>query len=248
MIDLAWEGCINVRDLGGLQAGDGAAIRRGAIVRADNIRALTPAGWDSLAAYGIRRIVDLRLQRELDDDAAGEPPVEVVHISVLGDFDEATVAYYDARLDEATDSASYLAWSYGDFLERYQGKFALAVEAIADAPAGGVVVHCAGGKDRTGLVAALALRVADVSIADIAADYAKSEANLAPRHAGWFAAAADETATRRLRLLLATPASSMSTVLETLEARHGSVADYLVSGGASPDALERLRGRLLVAP
>ena len=185
MIDLAWEGCINVRDLGGLQAGDGAAIRRGAIVRADNIRALTPAGWDALAAYGICRIVDLRLQRELDDDAVGGAPVEVVHISVLGDFDKATLAYYDARLDEATDSALYLSWSYGDFLERYHAEFALAVSAVADSPAGGVLVHCVEGKDRTGLVVALALRVAGVAIADIAADYAKSEANLAPRHAAW---------------------------------------------------------------
>ena len=248
MIDLAWEGCLNVRDLGGLPAGDGAAIRPGAIVRADSIRALTPAGWDALAAYGIRRIVDLRLQRELDDDAPSEAPVEVVHISVLGDFDKATLAYYDARLDEASDSASYLAWSYGDFLERYHAEFALSVAAVADSPAGGVLVHCVEGKDRTGLVVALALRVADVAIADIAADYAKSAANLAPRHAAWIAEAADEAAARRLRLLLATPASAMSTALETLEARYGSASGYLISGGIPAESLERLRGRLLVAP
>ena len=63
-----------------------------------------------------------------------------------------------------------------------------------------------------------------------------------------FAAAADETAARRLRLLLATPASAMSTVLETLEARYGSAAEYLISGGVAAESLERLRGRLLVAP
>ena len=119
VIDLAWEGCLNVRDLGGLQAGSGRVVRLGALVRADNVRTLTAAGWDALVAYGIRRIVDLRLQHELDADAAGESPVEVVHISVLGDFDGDTLAFYDAKLDEATDAAAYLAWSYGDFLERY---------------------------------------------------------------------------------------------------------------------------------
>ena len=91
-------------------------------MRADNVRTLTPAGWDALVAYGIRRVVDLRLQHELDADGAGEAPVEVVHVSVLGDFDGDTLAFYDAKLDEATDAASYLAWSYGDFLERYHAQ------------------------------------------------------------------------------------------------------------------------------
>ncbi len=246
MIDLAWEGCLNVRDLGGLHAGNGSVVRRGALVRADNVRTLTAAGWDALVAYGIRRVVDLRLQRELEGDAAGEAPVEVVHISVLGDFDGDTLAFYDAKLDQATDAASYLAWSYCDFLERYHGKFALAVEAIADAPEGGVVVHCMGGKDRTGLIAALVLRDVGVSIAEIADDYAKSEVNLEPRHSAWLAAAADdEAAAHRLRMLLPTPASVMSEVLETVEARYGTVAAYLQAGGVSAEALERLRRRLL---
>ena len=247
MIDLAWEGCLNVRDLGGLRTADGSVIRRGAIVRADNVQALTASGWDSLVAYGISRIVDLRLQSELDADEAGEPPVEVVHISVFGDFDGETLAYYDARLDEAIDSTAYMAWSYSDFLERYRRNFALAIEAVADAPAGGVVVHCAGGKDRTGLLAALVLRDAGVEIADIAADYAKSEANLQPRHAAWLAGAPDEAARHRLRILLPTPAAAMVEVLETVEARHGSVAGYLRAGGVPAEALERLRGRLLEA-
>jgi protein-tyrosine phosphatase len=245
VIDLSWEGCLNVRDLGGLRAGNGSVIRRGALVRADNVRTLTASGWDALVAYGIRRVVDLRLQNELDTDTAGEAPVEVVHVSVLGDFDGDTLAFYDAKLDEATDAASYLAWSYVDFLERYHRNFALAVEAVADASEGGVVVHCMGGKDRTGLIAALVLRDAGVSIPEIAADYARSEVNLEPRHASWLAAASDEAAAHRLRMLLPTPAAAMAEVLETVETRHGTVAGYLRAGGVSAEALERLRGRLL---
>ena len=216
-------------------------------MRADNVRTLTPAGWDALVAYGIRRVVDLRLQHELDADAVGEAPVEVVHVSVLGDFDGDTLAFYDAKLDEATDPTAYLAWSYGDFLERYHRNFALAVEAVADAPEGGVVVHCMGGKDRTGLIAALVLRDAGVSIAEIAADYAKSEVNLEPRHA----CVARRRRRRRGRRLTGSacccrrPLRSMAEVLETVEARHGTVAGYLQAGGVSAEALERLRGRLL---
>jgi protein-tyrosine phosphatase len=245
--DLAWEGCVNVRDPGGLPAGD-SVIRTGAIVRADNIRTLSAAGRQALVDYGISRIVDLRLRRELDEDEGGDAPVEVVHISVLGDFDEETLAYYDGKLDQATDSASYLAWSYLDFLDRFHANFGAAIDAVADAPPGGVVVHCAGGKDRTGLIVALALRLAGVSIADLAADYAKSEANLAARHEEWLAAAPDAAAAHRLRILLATPAAAMTEVLETVEARHGSVAAYLRAGGVSAEALEQLRGRLLESP
>ena len=159
MIDLAWEGCLNVRDLGGLQAGNGSAIRRGAHgarrQRPDADR--RPAGMPS-SPTGSAGSSTSGCSTSSTRTPAGEPPVEVVHISVLGDFDGDTLAFYDAKLDEATDAAAYLAWSYGDFLERYHRNFALAVEAIADAPDGGVVVHCAGGKDRTGLIAALVLR------------------------------------------------------------------------------------------
>ena len=61
MTALNWEGCLNVRDLGGLATEDGRRTRHGAVVRADNIRKLTDAGWRSLAEHSVRRIVDLPL-------------------------------------------------------------------------------------------------------------------------------------------------------------------------------------------
>ena len=120
------------------------------------------------------------------------------------------------------------------------------LEAVADSPEGGVVVHCAGGKDRTGLTVAFLLRLAGVGIDEIAADYALSEQRLRPRHERWLAEAADEAERERLRRMTVTPAASMVGVLEELERRYGSVERYLVAGGAREGIGERIRTRLTV--
>src|SRR4051794_41804862 len=71
---LPWDGCANVRDLGGLPAAGGRTVRRGAIVRADALDRLSPEGWAALEAHGVRAVIDLRNDDELGDDAAPRPP------------------------------------------------------------------------------------------------------------------------------------------------------------------------------
>ena len=61
---LDWDGCFNVRDLGGLPAADGSVTRRGALVRADALDRLTAEGWRTLAAHGVRTVIDLRGEDE----------------------------------------------------------------------------------------------------------------------------------------------------------------------------------------
>ena len=75
---------------------------------------------------------------------------------MLGEtYDPEYVAELDAHLAGVDDVADHYAWSYVDFLERYRDRFGRAFAAVADAD-GAVVVHCMGGKDRTGLVAGAA--------------------------------------------------------------------------------------------
>lgn len=57
---LVWDGCLNVRDLGGLPTTTGARTTRRAITRADNLDRLTAEGWDALLDHGVRTVVDLR--------------------------------------------------------------------------------------------------------------------------------------------------------------------------------------------
>src|SRR5919199_3968254 len=70
--ELSWEGCLNVRDLGGHPTSDGGVTAYGAVVRADSLRSLTEAGWRAAVAYGIRTVVDLRGDHERADDVPGE--------------------------------------------------------------------------------------------------------------------------------------------------------------------------------
>ena len=94
---------------------------------------------------------------------------------------------------------------------------------------------------------ALLLRVAGVPADAVAADYALTEANLAPSAAEWIAAALDEDDRRRRILLQPAPADAMRGVLDELDARHGDVPGYLRGGGVDDGALARIRDRL-VAP
>jgi protein tyrosine/serine phosphatase len=242
--DLVWDGILNVRDLGGHPTADGRETKFGRIVRADNIRRLTDEGWRSLVDYGIRTIVDLRTDEELDADPPAELPVDVVHVPFMDDdplmFDRA-----EKVSNEAPDVAIATRDVYLIFIEGSHEKIASVMRAIVDAPEGGVVVHCAGGKDRTGLTVAFLLRIAGVGLEEIAADYALSEERLKPRHAEWLAATTDEKELERLKRVMQTPAVSMIGVLEELERRHGSIEAFLREGGAPDDIGERVRARLL---
>lgn len=244
---LSWDGCVNVRDLGGHPTRDGGTTRFGAVVRADSVRRLSDEGWAAAVAHGIGTVLDLRFHEELQADPPGEVPLEVVHLSLFGDFDPDRWAELDRRAAAAGDDAAATRLVYLDALETHRENLAAAIRVVAEAPPGGVLVHCTGGKDRTGLVAALLLRLAGVAPGDIAADYALSERNLAERHAQWLADAADDAERERLRRISRTPAASMLGVLEELERRYGSVAGYLRAGGASERDLERARARLRAA-
>jgi protein-tyrosine phosphatase len=241
--DLAWDGLLNARDLGGHPTEDGGETRWGSVVRADSVRQLTDEGWKAVVDYGVRTIVDLRSDEELAADPPAELPVEALHVPFFDDrrdvFEEVEAASTGAADHAEATRAVYLI-----FLEHFRANVAAAIRAVARAPEGAVVVHCHGGKDRTGLVTAFLLRLAGVSIPEIAADYSLSEQRLRTRHEAWFAAAADEAELARLHRIAATPESSMVGVLEELERRYGSIEGYLRAGGATGDDLERTRARL----
>jgi protein-tyrosine phosphatase len=241
--ELVWDGCINVRDLGGLPTEDGRVTRFGAVVRADNVRGLSDEGWQALTDYGIRTIVDLRWQFELDEDPPRELDLDVVHIPLLEGRDR--VAPIDELAAPITDSIEWRRIVYLEFIERFKHRFSEAVTAVANAEEGGVLVHCAGGVDRTGMLAALMLRVARVSIDDIADDYGISERNWAPRLPEWIEQAPDEAERTRREMLGTMSPRSMAAVIGEVEARYGAVRDYLEQSGVSRTALDRIRERLV---
>ena len=243
---LDWDGCVNVRELGGLPTEDGGVTRTGAVVRSDNPHHLSDAGWQALAAHGVRRVLDLRWDEERERDPPRELDVEVVHVSLFGRVDPEYGAADDAAWEAAPDLTSGFAERYLAYLEDYRPQFGEALAAVAGAPEGAVLVHCWGGKDRTGLVCALLLRLAGVDADTVAADYALSGPRMAAAlERRWpLDPDADEMERRSRERALHAPHDAMLRVLDGLEARYGSVEGYLRAAGLDDERLTRLRERL----
>lgn len=211
---LAWEGCLNVRELGGYPAMDGRETRWHAIVRADNLASLTEAGRAALVAYGIRSIIDLRRPHEVD-----QSPNPFAHGGPHG-IAYANISFGDPAV--APPSRGSLADRYQRALVLFPHRIAAIMRAIAYVPEGGVVLHCNGGKDRTGMIAALLLDLVGVARATIAADYALSAECLRARDEAWLAQGPGERAERERQLAADRPrAEVMQAVLKYLDDRYG---------------------------
>lgn len=236
---LAWEGCYNVRDLGGYPTRDGKTTRWGAVVRTDNLARLTGAGRASLIDYGVRSIVDLRRPDELEE-----------HPNPFSEPAEHGIQYINVSLVDPGKSApeqfTTLANDYKRILDSFAPAMAEIMREIADAPAGAVLIHCMAGKDRTGMVAALLLEIAGVPREIIGDDYALTEACLRPLNQEWLENGPGEREERARELDRFTPhAEVMLEVLSHLDERYGGVEPYLLQAGVTPEEIDRIRSRLV---
>lgn len=174
--DLAWDGCRNVRDLGGLPLEGGGTTVWGRVVRADNPARLTRAGWEALHAHGVRTVVLLRTEGTEDPEPTpGLVPTDVGLVRVF--VEDATDAEFRRRCIDTGFWATPLEWP--EMLRSWPARCASVVTAVAQAPPGGVVVSCGIGRDRTGLAAFLLLALAGAPAAAIAEDWAHSLTRLA---------------------------------------------------------------------
>ena len=227
---LRWDGCVNVRDLGGLPLADGGATAHRVVVRADWLPGLSEEGRRALVDYGVSLVVDLRPDREDRGDGYEPLPVPVQRRAM----DPRPVA---AAWDWPSMREAYLALA-----DRYRGSLAQALTLLGDAepPA---AIHCAGGRDRTGIACGMALWLAGVEQDAIAADHALSDESWAPHNAEWLAAAPDEQERERRRRISQPAGRTLAEVLEEIEQREG-IRNLLVDAGADEAALDRLVARL----
>jgi protein-tyrosine phosphatase len=233
----------NLRDVGGVPVAGGGHVRRGVLYRGD-----APWAGDAATALGPwppRTVIDLRSAGEL----APEHPLaatgaEVHHRPLTA---ELTVA-------EIADGAPALQGGLHEVYRRtLDGAGAVVAEVagvVADAPAP-ILVHCAAGKDRTGIVIAAVLSAVGVAREDVVADYVATEANMEGVVARMGAAGQPGAAVvEQLRVshpeAFMAPARAIETVLDHLEAAGGGAA-WLQAQGLAPAVVERLHDRLVEA-
>ena len=244
--ELSWDGCHNIRDLGGLPTADGGETTYGSVVRADGLNRLSEAGWSQALEYGVAKVVDLRFAEERARDTGPRPaPVEVVHVSLFGERDPIKDREWEESTRSASDLTETFAALYVATLDDYSSQVIRAVNAIAESNGGCVAVHCFAGKDRTGVVAALLLSLAGVDREVILDDFAASDAGVLRLCADWIASAGDEVERSYRTRLVTAPAAAMATMLDHLDKTWGGADSYLRTHGVDHENVDRLQARLV---
>ena len=252
-IDL--EGAVNVRDLGGLPTDDGGQTVAGRLLRADNLQELSPSDIRRLVRdIGVTTVVDLRSSAELTSE--GPAPLDIVpgvrhaHHPVVPELGSATDAVAEALLlkrdqDRSRFPSDPTCGHYLGYLEDRPDQVVGAVRSIAR-DEGAALVHCAAGKDRTGVVVAVALSAVGVRRPAVIADYAATGERIGPvlarlRRSPTYA---DDISDEPDELQRPRP-QTMAAFLEQLDARYGGAARWLAGHGFGPDDLQLLRAKLL---
>ncbi|MFG1925364.1 tyrosine-protein phosphatase [Cryptosporangium sp. NPDC048952] len=226
--ELTWDHCVNVRDLGGL-----GAIRPRALIRMEAPTRLSESGWAALWDYGVRTMLDLRAADECPPDDAPRPAgITTVRVPL----DPVGTPFYEhwVQLDNLSSPLYFPA-----MLAEHPAPVIAAVRAIAAAPPGGVVFHCAGGKDRTGLLALVLLAFAGATPAEIIADYLVTYDRMQPLY--------DEEGYPDVLGRMVTILERHETTVEaslTSTVTSLRMPDFLLQNGLSAADVDALRARL----
>ncbi|MFI9719657.1 tyrosine-protein phosphatase [Streptomyces sp. NPDC052396] len=237
---IAFDRLHNFRDLGGYRTDEGRSLRWRRLYRSDSLGKLQGQDLDRFRALGIRTVIDLRYPWEIEARGAvpGRDGLSYHNLSIEHR------PYDQAEIDPALDPWRYLADRYAEVAMDGAKEIRTALEVIADGDGGPLVFHCASGKDRTGLIAALVLSLLGVSEDDIAADFAVTELATARLLADWQAAHPDRT--MRWPGYGRAPEQVIRLFLADLAAAHGSVRGYTTEVlGVDEQLAEQLRNSLL---
>ncbi|MCO4771864.1 MAG: tyrosine-protein phosphatase [Deltaproteobacteria bacterium] len=176
---LDWPGVWNARDLGGVRTARGV-IAPGALIRSSHLDNLGEPGLVAMHAAGVRTVIDLRNLREssIAPPLSTDGPFPVTVARVLLPIEE--------HLDDDPEFADWIrtgtfatALYFARFLARWPERVVQVLRAVAVAAPGGVVLHCAQGKDRTGLTVAMLLAVLGVESTTITEDHGVTEDRMA---------------------------------------------------------------------
>ncbi|WP_353810276.1 tyrosine-protein phosphatase [Agromyces sp. SYSU T00194] len=232
-------GTVNFREVGPLPAATGT-VREGVLFRSDALHALGDPGRQALRDLGVGIVIDLRDEYEVanrPDDLDGLD-VELLRLPV-----------FEGSGASAGQPGITLDALYARIVTQHTGVVIDALREIARADGRSVIVHCTAGKDRTGVVTALALLAVGVDRDLVLDDYASTEQYLAGPWLEQMVAMLGEYGVADspgLRMLMGgSPREALASALDLIDHRHGSTREYLLAGGLTLDELAALE-RVLV--
>ena len=252
---LPLEGAFNVRDLGGYATDDGRVTRWGRVFRADALHLLTPSDIETLGAIGIRAVYDLRRAHERRASPTALPPTfghRDVHLDVL---DDPEWVPGPSRLEVLLEGGSIaldverMTGRYIDMLSEGAAMFGSLLASLAAPDGLPAIFHCAAGKDRTGLAAALVLAVCGVPRSTIVEDYDatnhfRTDRYLERMRPSFAEAGVDVD---ELRASIVAEPAVLEGALDWMDHTCGGARAYLTErAGVPAPALDRLRALLVM--
>jgi protein-tyrosine phosphatase len=237
------EGCFNVRDAGGWRRADGRWMRTGALYRADDPIRITKAGRRAIQDLHLEAVVDLRQPSQVERSPGFADPAITYRVPIV---DYIIDTDNPPRLEQPGDIEAL----YQDMVQRGGQQLVRAVKAVAShIQDGPVLVHCAAGKDRTGILVALIQAAIGVPLESIVEEYALSDQPTRARRQELVAnpMSDDPPVARSPEFLWTAPAETMALFAGRAVDMYGSLEAWPVGLGVPEDAVARLKGGLLRA-
>ncbi len=239
---LPLSGAFNFRDLGGYVGRDGRVTRWGTLFRSDTLHELTETDVALLRSLGLVTVIDLRTSRELERTGRGPlapEPVAFRHLSLIRDGEGEAMAAPGLLGEELSER--YL-W----YLDVGRESLVDALALVSEPASLPLVFHCAAGKDRTGVLAALVLDILDVADEVIVADYLITAGRMELILGRY---RSDPLLAERMASVppsrFGVEAETMVRFLGQLDARFGGARAWAVAAGVPPEALDRMAELLL---
>ena len=245
------DGCSNFRDAGGYPTADGRRVRWGRLFRSDQLSQLSDDDHVRLAGLGLANVYDLRIGSERERQPSRLPDIGITTCHVgLADTPEER-ASVDLVLDIIAGRhpwPGYEFWveGYRSMVGKGRSVFVAVVQGLVERP-GPSLVHCTGGKDRTGVACALVHRLLGVDQATLTADFLLTNLFRTTQRLQVFA---PQLARLGIEPSAAWPVlgvipEALHAALEVIDRDHGGPEAYLLAGGMDPSVPQRLRELLL---
>lgn len=236
---LPLDGAYNVRELGGYAIGKNAATAWQCFLRSDGISELTKADIKYLKEYGVKAVLDLRSNAEVQmqpDKMKDDEDIEYIHISfMLEEIKDVT------KVDPTKASSSFTLGDFYTQLLKNKNQVKAIMESIASVKDGIVLFHCSAGKDRTGVVAMLLLGLMGVERQDIITNYEQTFTNL--NHDDKFKE--ELKAKQEYAKFMGSNPKEIEKAILYIEDNYDSYEDYLLSCDISKEVLNLIKNKFI---